>query len=168
MNFEGMIFRSWFYLRVGYGIYIAFLIGFVSNIIVIYKLAIADTSLVSVFPHLTEFAILAVLIASPLSVIIGLYHMRRTAAFAADATVSMEANPYVYKIIPGKEREVTIPLSIMTARVLLKLAGDKLTPEEKQELEEVLAKADKLLLGHSVGLKRSEEHTSELQSPYDL
>jgi len=149
-----MIFRSWFYLRVGYGIYIAFLIGFVSNIIVIYKLAIADTSLVSVFPHLTEFAILAVLIASPLSVIIGLYHMRRTAAFAADATVSMEANPYVYKIIPGKEREVTIPLSIMTARVLLKLAGDKLTPEEKQELEEVLAKADKLLLGHSVGLKK--------------
>ncbi|TMI17829.1 hypothetical protein E6H32_07555 [Candidatus Bathyarchaeota archaeon] len=154
MNFERMIFRSWFYLRVGYGIYIAFLIGFVSNIIVIYKLAIADTSLVSVFPHLTEFAILAVLIASPLSVIIGLYHMRRTAAFAADATVSMEANPYVYKIIPGKEREVTIPLSIMTARVLLKLAGDKLTPEEKQELEEVLAKADKLLLGHSVGLKK--------------
>ncbi len=154
MNFERMIFRSWFYLRVGYGIYIAFLIGFVSNIIVIYKLAIADTSLVSVFPHLTEFAILAVLIASPLSVIIGLYHMRRTAAFAADATVSMEANPYVYKIIPGKEREVTIPLSIMTARVLLKLAGDKLTPEEKQELEEVLAKADKLLLGHAVGVKK--------------
>jgi len=149
-----MIFRSWFYLRVGYGTYIAFLIGFVSNIIVIYKLAIADTSLVSVFPHLTEFAILAVVIASPLSVIIGLYHMRRTAAFAADATVSMEANPYVYKIIPGKEREVTIPLSIMTARVLLKLGGDKLTPEEKQELEEVLAKADKLLLGHSVGLKK--------------
>jgi len=154
MNFERMIFRSWFYLRVGYGTYIAFLIGFVSNIIVIYKLAIADTSLVSVFPHLTEFAILAVVIASPLSVIIGLYHMRRTAAFAADATVSMEANPYVYKIIPGKEREVTVPLSIMTARVLLKLAGDKLTPEEKQELEEVLAKADKLLLGHSVGLKK--------------
>ena len=154
MNFERMIFRSWFYLRVGYGTYIAFLIGFVSNIIVIYKLAIADTSLVSIFPHLTEFAILAVVIASPLSVIIGLYHMRRTAAFAADATVSMEANPYVYKIIPGKEREVTIPLSIMTARVLLKLGGDKLTPEEKQELEEVLAKADKLLLGHSVGLKK--------------
>jgi hypothetical protein len=154
MKFERIIFRSWFYLRVGYGTYIAFLIGFVSNIIVIYKLAIADTSLVSVFPHLTVFAILAVVIASPLSVIIGLYHMRRTAAFAADATVSMEANPYVYKIIPGKEREVTVPLSIMTARVLLKLAGDKLTPEEKQELEEVLAKADKLLMGHSVGLKK--------------
>ena len=153
MNFERILFRSWFYLRVGYGTYIAFLIGFLSNIIVIYKLAIANTSLVSVFPHLSEFTILAVLVASPISIIIGLYHMRRTAAFAADATVSMEANPYVYKIVPGKEREVTIPLSIMTTRVLLKLAGDKLTAQEKQELEEVLAKADKLLMGHSVGLK---------------
>src|SRR5207244_12829564 len=106
MNFERIIFRSWFYLRVGYGTYIAFLIGFVSNIIVIYKLAIADTSLVSIFPHLTEFTVIAILLASPISVIIGLFHMRRTAAYAADASVSMEANPYVYKIVPGTEREV--------------------------------------------------------------
>src|SRR6266849_7406443 len=147
MNFERILFRSWFYLRVGYGTYIAFLIGFVSNIIVIYKLAIADTSLVSVFPHLTDFVLVAAIVASPISVIIGLFHMRRTAAFAADASVSMEANPYVYKIVPGKEREVTVPLSILTARVLLKLAGDKLTDQERRELEAVLAKADKLLMG---------------------
>jgi hypothetical protein len=154
MNFERIIFRSWFYLRVGYGTYIAFLIGFVSNIIVIYKLAIADTSLVSIFPHLTVFTAVAVVVASPISVIIGLFHMRRTAAFAADASVSTEANPYVYKIVPGKEREVTVPLSILTARVLLKLAEDKLTADEKGELEAVLAKADKLLMGHSVGLRK--------------
>jgi hypothetical protein len=154
MNLERIIFRSWFYLRIGYGTYIAFLIGFFSNIIVIYKLAITDTSLVSIFPHLTEFTAIAIVVASPVSVIIGLFHMRRTAAFAADASVSTEANPYVYKIIPGKEREVTVPLSILTARVLLKLAGDKLTADEKRELEAVLAKADKLLMGHSVGLKK--------------
>jgi hypothetical protein len=154
MNFERIIFRSWFYLRVGYATYIAFFIGFVSNIIVIYKLAIADTSLVSVFPHLTEFTLVAILISSPISIVIGLLHMRRTAAYAADATVSIEANPYVYKITPGKEREVTFPLSIMTARVLLKLAGDKLTAEEKKEIEGVLAKADKLLVGQSIGLRK--------------
>ena len=154
MNFERILFRSWFYLRVGYGTYIAFLIGFLSNIIVIYKLAIANTSLVSLFPHLTEFTAITILVASPISVIIGLFHMRRTAAYAADASVSTEANPYVYKITPGKEREVFVPLSVMTARVLLKLAGDKLTAEEKQELEAVLAKADKLLLGQSIGLRK--------------
>jgi hypothetical protein len=151
MDLERIIFRSWFYLRVGYATYIAFFIGFLSNIIVIYKLAIAQTSLVSLFPHLTEFTIVAVIVSSPISIVIGLLHMRRTAAYAADASVSMEANPYVYKIVPGKEREVTLPLSILTSRILLKLAEDRLTADEKRELEEVLAKADKLLLGHSVG-----------------
>jgi hypothetical protein len=151
MNFERILFRSWFYLRVGYATYIAFFIGFVSNIIVIYKLAIVGTSLVSVFPHLTEFTIVAILVSSPISIVIGLFHMRRTAAFAADASVSTEANPYIYKVVPGKEREVTVPLSILTARVLLKLGEDKLTADEKRELEAVLAKADKLLLGQSVG-----------------
>jgi hypothetical protein len=100
---------------------------------------------------LTEFTIVAVIVSSPISIVIGLLHMRRTAAYAADASVSMEANPYVYKIVPGKEREVTLPLSILTSRILLKLAEDRLTADEKRELEEVLAKADKLLLGHSVG-----------------
>jgi hypothetical protein len=154
MNFERIIFRSWFYLRVGYATYIAFFLGFLSSITVIYKLAIADTPLVTYFPHLTEFAIVAVVIFSPISVVIGLLHMRRTAAFAADASVSTEANPYVYKIVPGKEREVTVPLSILTARVLLKLGEDKLTLDEKRELEAVLAKADKLLMGESLGLKK--------------
>ena len=154
MNFERIIFRSWFYLRVGYATYIAFFIGFLSSITVIYKLAIADTPLVSLFPHLTEFAIVAIIISSPISVVIGLLHMRRTAAFAADASVSTEANPYVYKIVPGKEREVTIPLSILTARILLKLAADRLSSDEKLELEAVLAKADKLLMGQSVGLRK--------------
>src|SRR5438128_10749979 len=105
MNFERIIFRSWFYLRVGYGTYIAFLIGFVSNIIVIYKLAIADTSLVSVFPHLTEFTAVAIVIASPISVIIGLFHMRRTAAFAADSSVCTKSTPYGSTIVHGKERD---------------------------------------------------------------
>src|SRR5437879_13742648 len=105
MNFERLLFRSWFYLRVGYGTYIAFLIGFVSNIIVIYKLAVADTSLVSVFPHLTEFAVIAVVIASPISVIIGLFHMRRTAAFTPDPSVSIESNPHFYQILLGNERK---------------------------------------------------------------
>ena len=98
--------------------------------------------------------IVAIIISSPISVVIGLLHMRRTAAFAADASVSTEANPYVYKIVPGKEREVTIPLSILTARILLKLAADRLSSDEKLELEAVLAKADKLLMGQSVGLRK--------------
>ena len=151
MNLERMLFRAWYYLRIGYGTYIAFFIGFASNVIVIYKLAVVDTPLQAVFPHLSTFTIIAVLVAAPLSSLIGLLHMKRTGAYAADASVSTESNPYIFRIIPGKEQEVFLPLSVLTAKALLKLAGNELTLDERREFEAVLSKAEKLSSGHAVG-----------------
>src|SRR2546428_9354875 len=151
MNLERTLFRAWYYLRIGYGTYIAFFIGFAGNIIVIYKLAVVDTPLQEVFPHLSTFTIIAVLVAAPVSALIGVLHMRRTGAYAADASVSMESNPYIFRIIPGKEQEVFLPLSVLTAKALIKLAGDQLSPDERGEFEAVLAKAEKLSTGHPVG-----------------
>ncbi len=153
MNLERMLFRAWFYLRIGYGTYIAFFIGFASNVIVIYKLAVVDTPLQTVFPHLSTFTIIAVLVSAPISALIGLMHMRRTGAYAADASVSTESNPYIFRIVPGKEQEVFLPLSVFTAKALLKLAGNNLTEDEKRDFEALLAKADKLSEGHPVGKK---------------
>jgi len=146
-----MLFRAWYYLRIGYGTYIAFFIGFASNVIVIYKLAVVDTPLQAVFPHLSTFTIIAVLVAAPLSSLIGLLHMKRTGAYAADASVSTESNPYIFRIVPGKEQEVFLPLSVLTAKALLKLVGNELTLDERREFEAVLSKAEKLSSGHAVG-----------------
>ena len=153
MNLERMLFRAWFYLRIGYGTYIAFFIGFASNVIVIYKLAVVDTPLQPIFPHLSQFTIIAILVAAPVSALIGLLHMRRTGAYAADASVSTESNPYIFRIVPGKEQEVFLPLSVLTAKALLKLTGKELSPDERRDFEEVLAKAEKLNAGHPVGKK---------------
>ena len=81
--------------------------------------------------------------------------MKRTAAFAADASVATEANPYVYKTI-GKEKEVFIPLWVLTVRGLAKILErqESLTTEDKTELEEVLNKANALLEGQYVGLPK--------------
>lgn len=155
LNFWKLLFRAWFYFRTGYGLYLAFLIGFASNLVVIYKLGIADSpSLFAVFPHLTEFAIVAVLVATPIAIFSGLYHMKRTGAFAADAAVQTESNPYIYRAVPGKEREVFVPLMILTARGLAKVMDQlkTMTPEERSEFDHVLAKADDLLKGQAVGL----------------
>ncbi len=80
--------------------------------------------------------------------------MKRTGAFAADASVSLEANPYVYRVVPGKEKEVLLPLMILTARGLAQVMDQlkTMTPEERSEFEDVLAKADILLKGQPVGL----------------
>jgi len=157
VNFSKLLFRSWFYFRTGYKTYIAFFIGFASNVIVIYKLGISENKFLGpYFQSLTLFAILALAVLIPVSISAGLYHMKRTGAYAADASVSTESNPYIYKVLPGKEQEVFLPLWMMTVRGLARLLEQEktMTADEKQELEDTLNKAKSLLQGQFVGHPR--------------
>ena len=162
MNFWKLLFRAWFYFRTGYGLYLAFLIGFASNIVVLYKLGVVDNKyLAPFFPSLTVFGIVSLIVAAPIAIFSGLYHMKRTGAFAADAAVQTESNPYIYRAVPGKEKEVFVPLMMLTARGLAKVMEQlkTMTPEEKTEFEDVLAKADVLLKGQAVGLTSQRSRT---------
>lgn len=157
MNFWKLLFRGWFYFRQGYNLYLAFFVGFASNIIVLYRLGVQDNKYLSpIFPSLTLFTVIGLVVAIPVGIFAGLYHMKRTAAFAADASVQTEANPYVYKVVPGKEREVFLPLWVLTARGLAKMLEQQktMTAEERRELQDILNKADALLEGQYVGLPK--------------
>jgi hypothetical protein len=159
VNFSKALFRAWFYFRTGYNTYIAFFIGFASNVIVIYKLGVSENRFLGpYFASLTLFAILALAILIPISISAGLYHMKRTGAYAADASVSIESNPYIYRVIPGKEQEVFLPLWILTVRGLARVLDQQraMTPEEKLELEDTLSKANALLKGQLVGVTKGQ------------
>ena len=157
VNLWKLLFRSWSYFRTGYGTYLAFFIGFASNIIVIYDLEVKNIPVLEnnlIFGHITYFALLALAIIVPLCIGLGLYHMKKTGAFAADASLSTESNPYIYKITPGKEQEVFLPLWVATVRSLVKVLDKQqvMSAEEKRELEGILDKANGLLEGRQVGL----------------
>ncbi len=155
MNLWKTLFRAWFYFRQGYNVYLAFLIGFASNIVVLYRLGVSDNKYLSIiFPSLTIFTIVGLVVAIPVGIFAGLYHMKRTAAFAADASVQTESNPYMYKAIPGKEREVFLPIWILTLRALTKVLDQQktITTEDRQEMQDILNKANALLEGQYVGL----------------
>ena len=160
MKLSKLIFRAWYYFRIGYGTYIAFPLGFASTMVIIYELALKDVPAINVFfPHLYIFAIAALLILTPISIYAGLYHLRRTGAYSAEASVLTESNPYMYKAIPGKEREVFLPLMILTARGLAKVMDQQhsLSSEERKEFEAVLDQASALLEGASVGLPKDKQ-----------
>jgi hypothetical protein len=157
LNLKRLIFRSWYYFRIGYGTYVAFPLGFASTMVVIYELALKDVPSISAyFPHLYIFGIVALLTVTPISIYAGLYHIRRTGAYSAEASVLTESNPYAYKAIPGKEREVFLPLMMLTAKGLAKVMEQQqsMTSEEKQQFQTVLEHANALLEGESVGLSR--------------
>ena len=156
MNFRKALFRAWFYFRTGYNLYLAFLIGFASNIVVLFRLGVEpNNTLHSILPSLGIFTAVGLLVAIPVGILTGLYHMKRTGAYAADASVATEANPYIYKVVPGKEKEVFLPLWILTVQSLARMLDQQktMTPEEKKEVEEILNKANSLLDGEYVGIK---------------
>ncbi len=149
--------RSWFYFRVGYGTYLALLLGYSGNIVVLYKLAVIDNKyLTPYFSSLALFTLVGLAVSVPTAILLGLLHVKRTGAYAADASLSTESNPYVYKLIPGKEREVFLPLMVLTAKGLAKVMREQnaLSPQEKEEFDKVLAKADSLIRGQMVGHPR--------------
>lgn len=155
------MFRAWFYFRIGYATYLSFLLSFASNIVLIYALALKGIpSVDAIFSHLYIFAIVALAIIVPSSIGVGLYHMKRTGAFAADAMVSMESNPYIYRVVPGKEQEVVIPLMIATAKGMIRMLErqNTLSDTEKKEFQELLGKANKLLEGQPIGTPKGLVH----------
>jgi hypothetical protein len=151
-NPRRLIYRSWFYFRVGYGTYIALLVGLGGNLLLFYRFGVQYIGfLKDAFPSLTLFSILAIVVTVPVSIGVGFYHMKRTGAFAADAAVSTEQNPYVYKVVPGKEQEVLYPVLALTLKGLVRVLEQKpVAKDEMREFEEAIAKTNRLIQGQSI------------------
>jgi hypothetical protein len=163
LNLNRLIFRAWFYFRQGYSTYIAFPLGFISTVIVVYSLGIKPVIESGgtlggffdfVFPHLLNFIVIGAFVLTPICIGFGVYHMKRR-PYEADASVALEQNPYTYKAVPGKEEEVFIPLWMLTAKALLKMLDQQngLTPEERAQFEDAIGKAELLRKRRTVGVK---------------
>ena len=157
MNVTRIITRCWFYFRTGYGTYLTFLLGYASTLITVYYLAIKNMpDLLSIFPHFADFLILGTVIGIPVSVFIGWLHFKRTPAWTAELDISVEANPYNYKVTPGYWREVFTPTFLALLRQNRKIlaANNLLSNEEEQAITELEKKLEILSSGGFVGQPR--------------
>ena len=104
-------FRSWFYFRTGYSQYFAFLLSLGNMLTLTYYLAVTNSStLNSLFPSFTSYAILFVIIILPILSFVGFLHMKKSLAYSSEQDVSAEAQPYNYKLPPGLWKECVTPL----------------------------------------------------------
>ena len=132
MNVRRFLFRSWYYFRIGYSTYLTFLLGFATTLVTVYYLAINSIpALKSVFPTFLLFSIIAIGIGVPLSVLAGFVHFQRSRAYSSEVDIGVEANPYYYKVTPGKEREINVPATVASIDLSLAMARKlgALTPE---------------------------------------
>jgi len=148
LNVRQFLFRCWYYFRIGYGTYLTFLLGFATTIITVYYLAINNIpALKSVFPSFLLFGLLAIGVGVPLSVLAGYVHFQRSRAYSSEVDIGVEANPYYYKVTPGKEREISLPLSIASIDMGLAMARKLgvLTPEAESAYLEAREKYVRLM-----------------------
>jgi hypothetical protein len=137
LNVRRLVFRAWYYFRIGYATYLTFLLGFATTIVTVYYLAVNNIPILkSVFTSFTLFSIFALAIGVPLSVLAGYVHFKRSRAYSAEVDIAVEANPYYFKITPGKEREMQIPLTLANIDITLAMARKLgvLTSELESEL----------------------------------
>jgi len=152
-----LISRAWYYFRLGYATYLTFLLGYISTLITVYYLAIKNIpDLLNIFPHFVPFSILATVIGGPLSVAIGWIHLKRSNLYSSEADISVESNPWNYKLPPGYNKDALYPLLLAELKILHRLALKEsiISDSEKNELESLEEKFQTLLNGGYLGTPR--------------
>ena len=134
--------------------YLTFLLGYVTTFVTLYYLAIKNIpELLNIFPRFLTFVLVGTIIGAPLAVIIGWLHLKRTAAWTAEIDISMEANPYNYKLPPGYWREALAPtlLELLKQNRKILASNKSLSPEDEQTISELERKLSVLVSGGYVG-----------------
>ena len=144
--------RFWEY-RQFYSAYIALFIAISNWITIQYRLVLENAPTLSgIFSNLWVFLIVAVFIFSVISVLGG-HYIHRKRQFRIEQELATEENPYLYRAMPGKERDLMIPITILQLETLEDLLrqNNALTDEKKRQFQNFKADLVKLAQGRPIG-----------------
>ncbi len=143
MRKNNATFRAWFYFRMGWSTYFAFILAAINTLTVTYFLAIENyPSLKLVFPSFEVYIIIIVTVGIPLLVAIGYAHFKRTQAFKSEIDVQIESNPYQRRNTVNNEINLRVNLQLM--KLITKLINhEKLEEKESEDLKELLSTFEK-------------------------
>ena len=146
--------RVWYYFRTGYSLYLSFPLSVFNTIVIVYYLLVPNVvQLQLVFSSFVIFLLVAALVAVPVAVGFGWIHMKRSPAYTSEMDISVEANPYYYKLPPGYTREAYAPLYLELLQLTKRLleAQNLLTPDDRVRIEELERKMRTLIQGGQIG-----------------
>ena len=147
--------RIWFYFRMGWSTYLVFLFAAINTLVVTYYLAIEKIPiLVSIFPTFTHYVSIALVLVIPLAVVIGYVHFKKSLIFSSEVDVSVESNPYNFKLVPGHQKEVLFPVLLNMIQYLINEYKEKNNTDKVKELQQLESKLNELISGGLVGTTR--------------
>ena len=127
-------FRGWFYFRMGWSTYFVFILPAINTLTVTYFLAIDNyPSLKAVFPSFELYILITISIGTPLLILVGYSHYKKTLAYKSEADILVESNPYTRRNTVNGETNVRLNLQLLS--LLLKLSKKEVI--DKNELEKI-------------------------------
>ena len=133
-------FRGWFYFRIGWSTYFAFIFAAINTLTVTYYLAIDNyPALKEIFPSFEQYLLIIVSIGITILILTGYSHYKKTKAFRSEVDIWIESNPYQARWLVNSE--MTLQLNLKLTQFIIRLSnGEKLSNEELKELIELQKK----------------------------
>ena len=154
-------FRAWYYFRMGWGTYFAFIFAAINTLTVTYYLAIENyPSLKEIFPSFEIYVMILVSIGIPLLVAVGYAHYKRTKARKAEVDILTETNPYIIRQMVNSELMIRLNLKMIERLISLSKDG-KTSQKELDELEIFHKEYLEIISKRKFGLRLNDEKTND-------
>ena len=138
---QNLGFRAWYYFRMGWGTYFAFVFAAINTLTVTYFLAIDNYPVLKeIFPSFIHYVILIGLVGVPILMSIGYVHFKKSPSFRAESTVKVESDPLELRDLVNSEYNLILSLKIleMLNKISEKDKSNLSELEESQKLEKEL------------------------------
>jgi len=156
-------FRSWYYFRMGYSSYFAFIFAAINMLTVTYFLAIDSYPILKeVFPTFAIYTMVAAGIGIPLLMGVGYFHFKRTPAYRSEAAVLFESNPFSRRMLVNTE--LTLKINQELIALLLKMQkGEKINEEALEQIQKTQTGINKLVEKRTIFSKEDLDFLKKLQ-----
>jgi len=128
-------FRGWYYFRMGWSTYFAFIFAAINTLTVTYFLAIDNYPMLKeIFPTFVIYIILVGGVGIPLLTLIGYIHFKRTSAYRSESAINYESNPFGRRMFINSEFILNINQKLIT--LLLEMQKDgKINDETLEQIQ---------------------------------
>ena len=129
-------FRGWFYFRMGWSTYFAFILAAINTLTVTYFLAVDNyPALKMIFPSFEIYVLIIISIGVPLLIFVGYSHYKKTKAFRSEVDVLLETNPVLRR--NAVNTDIILRLNTNLIDLIVKLSKNTISEEELKNIEKI-------------------------------
>ena len=142
-------FRGWFYFRMGWSTYFAFILAAINTLTVTYFLAVDNyPALKIIFPSFEIYVLILISIGVPLLIFIGYCHYKKTKAFRSEMDILVESNPFLRRTTVNTD--IILRFNINLINLVLKLSKDTISEDELNDMEKIQKEITDLIKNRSL------------------